>query len=915
MEGRRESELQAPIIRFGKGGRTSFAPGTRLGAYEVLGPLGAGGMGEVYRARDTSLSREVALKVLPAHVAGDPDRLARFKREAQLLAALNHPRIAAIHGLEQSGSTPFLVLELVPGEDLAERLKRGPLSLEEALPLASQLAEALEEAHAHGIVHRDLKPANLKLTPGGMVKVLDFGLAKALSSEGREPEDLSHSPTMTRATESGMILGTAAYMSPEQARGKTVDARTDVWAFGCVVYEMLTGRKAFAGETATDVLAAIVTKEPDWGLLPPATPVSVRRLLRRCLTKDPWLRLHHMADARIELAEAPSEVDTSARAAEARLRPRWPTHVAWALSVILGGTLALAYLRAPAQPLRSTWSSILAPEKASLAYFAGPVAVSHDGSTLAFVATTTAGQDMVWVRPLDTLAARAVLGTEGASYPFWSGDDKAIGFFAGGKLKSVDAAGGPVLTICDAPGPRGGTWNQDGVILFATVWSGIQSVPSSGGSPTRITTPNAARGELSHRWPYFLPDGTHFAFLAANFVTGSKETAAIYLGSLDAPVPKLLLLARSNAAFGSGHILFVRDRTLMAQAFDEKRLEVRGQPFPVAAQVQFDELTWRGVFACSRSGVLAYQGGNTGGNSRLVFFDRTGKEARTIGALADLNNHRVSPDGKRVAVGVFDTSVANYNLWIYDLLRDKDIRLTFGSSRNSFPVWAPDGSRVIFSSNRSGPWDMFERRSDGTGSEEVLLRSDANKYPSDWSADGRFIIFSSTAGVSRTEEWILPRFGDGRPYPFIRGDFSAGEGRFSPDGRFLAYSSDESGRAEVYVTPFPQGSSKWQVSVAGGSSPRWRRDGREIYYMAADGELTAVDVDPRGSVFQVGAVRTLFRLLLKTGASRQDLSPTSGQIGYDAAPDGSWFLVNSPPPGNPPPLTLVTHWADDLQRR
>jgi Tol biopolymer transport system component len=722
---------------------------------------------------------------------------------------------------------------------------------------------------------------------------------------------------MTRGTESGLILGTAAYMSPEQARGKAVDGRADVWAFGCVLYEMLVGRKAFGGETATDVLAAIVSREPDWGLLPQGTPTSVRRLLRRCLAKDPRLRLHHMADARIELAEAPSVTEAGARAGAAPGGQRWTTLLPWALALGLAGALGVVYVRSPSSVPGSTWSHILAPEQTTFAYFAGPVAISHDGSTLAFVATTSDGQDVVWVRPLGALTARSLPETEGASYPFWSGDDGSLGFFAGGKLKTVETQGGPIVTICDAPGPRGGTWNKDGVILFATVWSGIQRVASSGGVPAPITKVDTSRGELSHRWPYFLPDGIHFAYLAANFVTGSKETASIYVGSLDSPETRLLLPARSNAAFAAGHVLFVRDRTLMAQAFDEKRLAVRGQPFPVAAQVQFDELTWRGVFACARSGALVYQGGNTGDNSRLALFDRAGREMRTIGSSGDLNNHRLSPDGKRVAVGVFESSVANYNLWTYDLNRGKEVRLTFGPNRNSFPVWAPDGSRIVFTSNRTGPWDIFERRSDGTGSEEALLRSEANKYPSDWSADGRFIVFSSTSreGPSRTEEWILPRFGDGKPYPILRGDFSAGEGRFSPDGRWLAYSSDESGRAEVYVTSFPVGSSKWQVSVAGGSSPKWRHDGRELYYLAADSVLMAAEVDPRGSAFQRGALRSLFRVRLKTGASRLDLNPTTGQIGYDTAPDGSWFLVNSPPPGNPPPLTLVTNWAEELRKR
>jgi eukaryotic-like serine/threonine-protein kinase len=393
------------------------------------------------------------------------------------------------------------------------------------------------------------------------------------------------------------------------------------------------------------------------------------------------------------------------------------------------------------------------------------------------------------------------------------------------------------------------------------------------------------------------------------------ETASVYLGSLDSRETKLLFHARSNAAYMSGYVLYVRDRTLMAQGFDEKQLEIRGQPLPIAGQVQYDELVWRGVFSCSPTGVLAYQGENTGANSRMVMFDRAGKEVRTIGTPGDLIAHKISPDGQRLAVGVLDPNVGNYKMWLYDVFREKETRLTFGPNRVSSPLWAPDGNALVYGANKKGPYDIFEKRADSTGSETLVLESDTSKFPTDWSADGRFVAYSSSAGKSKMEMWILPRFGERKPYVFLQGDFNVGEGRFSPDGRWLAYTSDESGRAEVYVTPFPSGASKWQVSTAGGTNPRWRRDGKELFYLAADSDLTAAEVGSSGGVFQVGAVRPLFHVLLRTGPSRLELSPTSGQIGYDASPDGKWFVMNSPLAGSPPPITLVTNWAAELKKK
>jgi eukaryotic-like serine/threonine-protein kinase len=885
----------------------AIVPGTMLGPYEILSALGAGGMGEVYRARDTRLERSVAIKVLPANLSSDPSLRQRLEREAKAVSKLSHPHICTLHDIGHQDGVDFLVMELIEGETLEHRLMKGPLSTEQTILYAAQIAEALAKAHKLGITHRDLKPPNVMLTKSG-AKLMDFGLAKQTAPVAAKAF-AEMTLEQSKLTSEGTIVGTFKYMAPEQLEGKEADARTDIFALGEVIYEMATGNPAFSGKSRASLIAAILTSEPPpMTQLQPVTPLALERVVKKCLAKDPEDRWQSASDLASELnwiSGAASAASVPAAATRRMQGKRW----VWVCAVLLLlAALAAVYFRPSPSLQQSTWSSVLAPEQTKFAYFAGPVTVSHDGRKLAFVATTPEGQDLVWVRPLDSPNAQALSGTEGAGYPFWSGDDRSIGFFAGGKLKTVEAAGGPVVTICDAPGARGGAWNDSGVILFATTWSGIYRVPNSGGAPIEITKLDPSHGELSHRWPYFLPDGRHFFYLAANFAGGSVETASVHLGLLDSKETRLLFHARSNVAYESRHILYVRDRMLMAQPFDEKRLEILGQPFPIAGQVQYDEVTWRGVFSSS-NGILAYQGGNVGATSRLLMFDRAGKELRTIGNLSDLMNHRISPDGQRVAVAMLDPSVANYQLWVYDLYRGKATRFTFGPNRNTYPVWAPDGNTLVFTSNKKGPYDIFEKRSDSTGNEKLVLESDASKYPTSWSADGRFIAYTSTSpGKSKIEIWILPRFGDRKPYVFLQGDFNVGEGQFSPDGRWVTYTSDESGRAEVYVTPFPAGGSKWQVSAAGGSNPRWSRNGKELFYMAADSELMAAQVDSSGPVFQVGAVRPLFHLLLRTGPSRLDLSPTSGQIGYDAAPDGKRFIVNSPPAGNPPPITLVTNW-------
>jgi eukaryotic-like serine/threonine-protein kinase len=888
--------------------------GTKLGPYEIQSPLGAGGMGEVYRARDTRLDRTVAVKILPAHLSDDPEAKQRFEREARAISSLSHSNICHLYDVGSQGGLDYLVMEYLEGETLASRLDRGRMPAEQALRAATEIADALEKAHRQGVVHRDLKPGNIMLTKGG-AKLMDFGLAKGTLSR-----PLSNASALTAVTdghpltEKGMIVGTFQYMSPEQLQGHEADARSDLFALGAVLYEMITGRRAFPGKSQISVLSAILEKDPDpITASQPLVPIALDHLIGTCLAKDPDERVQTAHDVKLQLKWIAGSSPQPATASVLQNRERW----IWISAVgVLMALLAAVYFHTSSNLTPPTWSYILAPEKTSFDYFAGPVVVSHDGRKLAFVATNSEGQDVVWVQPLDGLKAQALTGTEEASNAFWAPDDRSIGFFAGGKLKTVEAAGGPVVAICDAAGSRGGAWSQNGVILFGLTWGPLYRVPSSGGTPTEVTKLDSSRVELSHRWPYFLPDGHHFFYSAANFSGGSAESASVYLADLDSKESKLLFHARSNAVYSPGHILFVRDRTLMAQPFDEKRMEIRGQPFPIAEQVQYDELVWKGVFSSSLNGVLAYQGGNTGAISRLVMFDRTGKEVRTVGPLGDFETQRISPDGQRLAVAVLDSSIRNYKVWIYDLFQEKQTRLTFGPGRTSFPVWSPDGSTILFASNRTGAYQLVAERSDGTGGEVSILETDTSKYPTSWSADGRFIAYNTTRpGQSATELWILPRFGERKPYAFLQGGFAVGQGQFSPDGRWLAYSSAESGKVEVYVTPFPAGGSKWQISQAGGSSPRWRRDGKELFFLGADSELMAAAVNGSGSAFQIAAVRPLFHLLLKTGSSRLDLAPTSEQIGYDAALDGKWFIVNSPPPGSAPPITLITNWSAEPNKQ
>jgi Tol biopolymer transport system component len=905
--------------------------GSKLGSYEIVSPLGAGGMGEVYRARDSKLARQVALKVLPDAFARDPDRMARFEREARVLASLNHTHIATIFGVEDSGSARALVMELVEGPTLAERLRSGPIPIVEALPIARQICEALEYAHEHGIIHRDLKPANIKFTADDSTKVLDFGLAKALEGDSASL-DIATSPTMSRmATMAGILLGTAAYMSPEQAKAKPVDRRADIWAFGCVLYEMLSGKMAFHGETVTDTLAAVIKEEPDWSLLPSNTPVRVRVLLQRCLQKDPKQRLQAIGDARIALEEvlsgAPDPIAVDAARAGTKPLRMWLGWGIAALAAVLAVSFGVLYFReAPAPPAQAMRFEIPLPEKASMS---GGIALSADGQKLAFVSRGTDGQSRVWIRSFDSVRARPLDGTDGATDAFWSPDGRFIAFSTPAKLKKVESTGGPAITICDTASYFGGTWNSSDQIIFGSV-DGIFQVAASGGTPVALTI----RGNAGS--PTFLPDGNHFLYSGV----GTRiEESGVYLGSIntkaqDQPSKKLLgdlsLVAyAASPKTGMGYLLFVRGSTatgtagtLMAQPFDLRRLELAGEAVPIAEQVSSTN------FSVSASNALVYLGGTAGPASaagvrgvvegQLTWIDRTGKSLEAVGDTGSYRTLALSPDGKRVAFDRADAQNASVrNLWLYEFARGVTTRFTFDTGLDFDPVWSPDGSRIAFTSSRDGTFNLYQKLSNLSAEDEVLLKSNDAKASSSWSPDGRFLMYFNPLPPAR--QWLLP-VGEGldrKPIRVDKAEFNEAAGRISPDGRWVAYNSDESGRGEVYVRPLDvpsvtgapaaNGNSvtgKWMVSKDGGTTPLWRADRKELYYLSTvGGEAMAVEVSTSG-VFQAGVPKALFKV-------------PPGVLFWDVTPDGKRFLMAAPNAASaaaPSPFTVVLNWQSALRK-
>ena len=915
--------LSTPALANGIAGEIRI--GQAVGPYVISAQIGEGGMGEVYRARDAKLGRDVAIKILPRAFAADPDRLARFEREARMLASLNHPHIGAIYGVEESGGVGALVLELVEGETLADRLagdeaRTNGLPIAEALAIARQIADVLEAAHEQGIVHRDLKPANIKIRPDGTAKVLDFGLAKVMETTGT-PSDVSQPPNMamTAMTQPGIVLGTAAYMSPEQARGRAVDKRTDIWAFGCVLYEMLIGRAAFRGDTPSDTLAAIIEREPNWKALPELTPSSVRRLLRRCLEKDPKRRLSDIADARLEIDEAqsaPSEArDAAPMLSPGLARVRTRERIGWIIAAAcLTGLVAMwAFNRAgsgdrtPAD-IQSYSTSIVLPDGVSLSSGNPPgrFVLSPDGRRLAMVASDSTGRSMLWVRPLDSRVAQSLGGTEGATYPFWSADSRFIAFLAQNKLKKISVAGGEVVTLCDASFGSSGAWNRDDVILFTpTGNSPLYRVSASGGTPTQVTTLETASGDVQHSFPFFLPDGRHFLY----FVVGSQASRTVprgaYVGALDSKGPgKLIEPGASNAKYANGHLLFLRNGALLAQPFDVTRLERGGAPVSLVEHVEtagHAASDVAGAFTVSETGVLAYQTESLV-RSQLTWFDRQGTRIATLGDPADYVDVALSPDDTRVAVSLLDLQRRTRDLWIFDVARRLGERFTFESGDNFGANWSrPGGDRIFFSSLRKGSIDLYEKPSRGSGSETLLLEGDLGKFNPSPSPDGRFLVYVGGGGViARSDIWVLPLSGERKPAPFVESTFIESQGQFSPDGRWVAFMSAKSGKPQVYVTAFPGRETEQQVSTAGGGWPRWNRNGKELFYLALDNTLMVTQVNGQTARFEVGTGRPLFPAHPRP--ARLDAYP------YDVTADGRRILVNTFVDEVTPPITLIVNW-------
>jgi eukaryotic-like serine/threonine-protein kinase len=868
--------------------------GTAFGAFEILAPLGAGAMGEVYRARDTKLGRDVAIKILPPTLALDRDRVDRFEREARVLASLNHPHIAAIYGLEEADGVRALVLELVEGPTLAERVARGALPTPEALQLARQINDALDAAHAHGIIHRDLKPANIKIRTDGAVKVLDFGLAKNLMSSAPPNASSEDSAATVAATHDGVVLGSPAYMSPEQARGHVVDARTDIWAFGCVLYEMLTAKRAFGGATVADAIAGILEREPDWRALPASTPPSIRRLLSRCIVKDPRRRLHDIADARLEIDEA-LEGQAASTAPETRRRR---TPVLFAVAGVVG-ILALlgSWAMFGARPRGSTVVSLsIAPPKGTTFprdSGAPWPSISPDGRQLAFVATASGGQQRIWVRPLDSTTPRQLEGTDGAIRPFWSPDSRSLGFFANGKLARVDVDTAAVRVLADAPymGGLAGTWG-DGVILFKNV-SGLHRLPAGGGAPTLVL---AKTDSFDPAVPSFLPDGRRFVFTRWH---SRPEESRACVGSLDSSQTTCVFNADSPVLYAApGYLLFVRDAALMAQRFDPDRASVSGEPFTVANDpVDLFPSYAPPPFSVSDAGILAYAAAPR--QPRLTWMDRSGAQ---LGApLGTGNRPALSPDETRIILQRRDLRTGNTDLWLIDRARGVETRFTFNPAEDNWPAFSPDGEHVIFASGRAGRAELYLKRTNGDRVEEPLGFTGTDP---DWSSDGRFILYMASAPKTGFDLWAARLDGDRKPFPVAQTEHGEREGRFSPDGRWVAYDSTESGRREIWIQPFPPTGNKRQISTSGGVSPQWRRDGKELFFVAADGVLNVVTIRS-GATLDWDAPRALFQTMFTGGT----YAP------FAVSKDGQRFLIAvSPAIEDVTPITVVVNWMATLQK-
>ena len=895
----------------------ALTSGTLLGPYEIVATIGAGGMGEVYRARDTRLDRTVAVKILPSHLSENPEAKQRFDREARTISSLSHPNICTLYDVGHQDGIDYLVMEYLEGETLADRLRKGPLPVEQVLKYGIEICEGLERAHRSGVVHRDLKPGNIMLTKVS-TKLMDFGLAKASvmspAASSSAMVTLSTPAESHPLTAQGTVIGTFQYMSPEQVEGKEADARSDIFSLGAVLYEMTTGKRAFEGKTTVSIAAAILEKEPaPVTTVQPLSPAALQHVIEECLVKDPESRWQSAGDVGRELrwiTRSGSRADTPA----VHRTPRnIGERVMWigiiALLMAVSGWLLLSRPQPP-----SLRAQINAPDKFRFNFVgdnAGPPIISPNGRYIVFSASAE-GRNQLYQRSIGALTLHALQGTENATFPFWSPDSRSIAFFVEGKIKRVDIAGGPPVIVSDAPQGRGGTWGASGVILFAPSFnSPLFQVPASGGTPAAVTKMDAKY--TTHRWPSFLPDGRHFVYLAANHVDPSSQDTALFFASLDGKENRLLVSTRSSAIYASGYLLYVRDNALVARSFNPSSGQFQGDPTVLNDDVQVDAGVWRGTFAASENGTLVYQPGASGAGLNLTWFDRSGKQTGTVSVADAYRQIELSPDDRKAVVSMGEPLAA---LWVYDLTRNTRTRLTFGNENYSHPAWSPDGSQLAYTQGGGAANDaghsILSKASNGTGEEKQLLSLDPatgmQQALCDWSPDGRYLLFRT--GTSGTGDgfdlWILPLFGDRKSFPYITGPGDQLYAQFSPDGRWVAYTSNETGRNEVYVAPFPRTGAKWQVSQNGGTLPRWRRDGAELIFAGfSSGQFIAAQVNGRGPDFEVGEIHDLFTI--------NNMSPSIASAQYDISADSKRFLVITTGEGGTLPLTLVQNWTAELR--